>query len=213
MLQTLKAQPPPLPASHECPTQTATTDVLVDNSKACLMPKSGPISKTYHLPPRRQQKRYTSTQQNANSTMPFPISTKQGTRGKSDAVSVGSGDEISISSLRKQYQGQNGQKKAPITPTKKASSRQTPLSRAIAVDSDANTDRSFEMPTETEKDTKMEPASPTLLQQRRDHWNGLHIGRDPYGLASKEYLDAGLPPPWPRCDWCEEEIPWLQRKS
>jgi hypothetical protein len=42
-------------------------------------------------------------------------------------------------------------------------------------------------------------------REERDHRNGLHEGRDPYGLASKPFLDRGERLPWGRCVECEKE--------
>jgi hypothetical protein len=41
--------------------------------------------------------------------------------------------------------------------------------------------------------------------EEHDHRNGLHKGRDPYGLASKPFLDRGERVPWGRCGECEKE--------
>ncbi|EMD89890.1 hypothetical protein COCC4DRAFT_124868, partial [Bipolaris maydis ATCC 48331] len=49
-------------------------------------------------------------------------------------------------------------------------------------------------------------------QQWSAHLTGAHNGRDPYEVASKPYLEAGLPPLWKRCRWCEE-IPELQQST
>lgn len=178
--------------------------MLVDNKDDCLVPNSGPVSKAYHLPPRRPPRGCKITQKNAIATMSSLPCKEQGTRVNADAVGAGGMDRMRIPRVRKRHQEHEEQQNATDTPTTKECSRQTCLPGASPVDSDTSASKSVGIQTEA--------VSPTLLQQRRDHWKGLHIGRDPYGLASKEYLDAGLPPPWPRCDWCEEEMPWLQRK-
>lgn len=177
------------------------------------MPKSGPVSKTYYLPPRRPQRRYKATQQNASSSMSSPPYKKQGASGDSDAVGADSMDKISIHRSQKRHKKHEEQESAPNTPTGNPSSRQTSLFGASTVNSDTSTENSLGMQTVAETNIEIEIVSPRLLQQRRDHWNGLHLGRDPYGLASKPYLDAGLPPPWPHCDLCEEKMPWLKRSQ
>jgi hypothetical protein len=42
----------------------------------------------------------------------------------------------------------------------------------------------------------------TVAREWLDHERGLHEGRDPYGLASRPYLDAGLTMPWRYCETC-----------
>lgn len=67
--------------------------------------------------------------------------------------------------------------------------------------------------TDTEMGMGMDMETEKMIRQRHEHECGAHIGRDPYGLASKPYLDAGLPPPWERCELCEEEMVWLRREA
>ncbi|KAF1945086.1 hypothetical protein EJ02DRAFT_463669 [Clathrospora elynae] len=49
--------------------------------------------------------------------------------------------------------------------------------------------------------------------ERRDHLEGRHEGRDPYGLASRPYIDAGEPVPWRHCKMCEEEQAWQYART
>ncbi|KAF5850803.1 hypothetical protein GGP41_010525 [Bipolaris sorokiniana] len=67
--------------------------------------------------------------------------------------------------------------------------------------------------TESENNGNTETEEEDSEQQWLDHLMGAHDGRDPYGLASKPYLDAGLLPPWKRCRWCEESLVWLQGRG
>lgn len=204
------------PFTIQTTTGTTVTNVRIENREtAYIMPDLGPVSKAYHIPPRRGKK---IAEQNRTSTTPPPPLKDKSDSGILDAANVHSQYRIIMPRQRKKGQERVEQQSTTSTPATKSFSHQTSLDAACAIEPGSRAHKGASVSfyiskeTETKPELKPEAVNPALLQQRRDHWRGLHIGRDPYGLASKPYLDAGLPPPWQRCDSCEEEMVWLQKK-
>ncbi|EUC38841.1 hypothetical protein COCCADRAFT_82308 [Bipolaris zeicola 26-R-13] len=157
-------------------------------------PRSGPISKTFNLLPRNPRTIRKLYKIKAPRRIPSS-STKKKSKFSSTEGTEGTGDT-----------GGTAAETYTLEPSQQESVSASPWSTHYSAISELTT-------TESEANSNTETVDEDAEKLWSAHIMGEHVGRDRYELVSKRYLDAGLPPPWKRCPWCEETIEWLLGKG